>query len=130
MKSNTDLIRSTYEGAPEEKRRNLLALLADDIVWTEAQGFPYGGTYGSAETIVANVFDRLADEWIDYRSDIERYVADGETVVVFGWYSGTYRATNRSMHAAFAHRWTLHDGKIVRFFQYVDSATVRGAMAP
>jgi ketosteroid isomerase-like protein len=44
--------------------------------------------------------------------------------------SGTCRATNRSMHAAFAHGWTLHDGKIVRFFQYVDSATVRRAMVP
>jgi ketosteroid isomerase-like protein len=128
MKSNLDLVRSTYEGSAEEKGRNLLALLAKDVVWTEAEGFPYGGTYRSAEAITANVFERLGADWIDYRAEIEQFVADGETVVVFGWYSGTYRATKRSMRAAFAHRWTVHDGKIVRFFQYVDSAMVRAAM--
>jgi ketosteroid isomerase-like protein len=128
MKSNLDLVRSTYEGSPDEKRQNLLSLLSSEIVWTEAEGFPYGGTYSSAEAIVKQVFQRLAGEWLDYRSDIEQYVAEEGTVVVFGWYTGTFKATGRSMRAAFAHRWTLREGKIVRFFQYVDSAMVRQAM--
>jgi ketosteroid isomerase-like protein len=127
-KSNSDLVRSTYEGSPNEKARNLLALLARDVDWTEAAGFPYAGTYTSAEAISANVFDRIAADWIDYRSDIEQIVAEGETVVVFGWYSGTYRATSRPMRAAFAHRWLLREGRIIRFFQYVDSHMVRQAM--
>jgi ketosteroid isomerase-like protein len=128
MKSNLDLIRSTYEGTADQKIHNLLALLSSEIEWTEAEGFPYGGTYRSADAILTQVFGRLSSEWIDYRSDIERYVADESTVVVFGWYVGTFKATQRSMRAAFAHRWTLHEGKVVRFFQYVDSTMVRSAM--
>jgi ketosteroid isomerase-like protein len=33
------------------------------------------------------------------------------------------------MRAAFAHRYTLHDGRIVRMVQYVDSHQVRRAMS-
>ena len=130
IKSNTDLVRSTYEGSSAEKTRNLLALLAPQIDWTEAEGFPYGGTYTSAESIMENVFKRISAEWIDYRSEIEQFVAEKDTVVVFGWYIGTYRATNRAMRASFAHRWVLRDGKVVRFFQYVDSHAMRRAMLP
>jgi hypothetical protein len=41
------------------------------------------------------------------------------------FYTGTFKATGGSMRAAFAHRWTLREGKIIRFFQYVDSAKLR-----
>jgi ketosteroid isomerase-like protein len=125
---NVALIRTTYEGSPDDKTRNLIALLSPDIEWTEAEGFPYGGTYRDADSILANVFRPLASEWIDYRSAIDRYVGDADTVVVFGWYTGTFKATGRSMRAAFAHRWTLREGKIVKFFQYVDSAMVNRAI--
>src|ERR1700730_15128140 len=127
MKSNLALIRTTYERTARRKTQNLLALLSSEIEWTEAEGFPYGGTYRSADAILSQVFERLASEWIDYRSDLEQYVADESTVVVFGWYTGTFKATQRSMRA-FAHRWTLHEGKVVRFFQYVDSNMVCSAM--
>src|ERR1700761_1713370 len=116
MKTNTDLVRSTYEGSSEDKTRNLLALLDQDIDWTEAEGFPYGGNYTSAGSILTQVFERIAADWVGYRSDVEQYVAENDTVVVFGWYSGTYRATGRAMRAAFAHRWVLREGKITRFF--------------
>ena len=130
LRSNTDLVRSTYEGSPAEKTRKLLALLARHIHWTEAEGFPYAGTYTSAESIMENVFARISVDWADYRSETEQFVAEQDTVVVFGWYTGTYRATNRAMRAAFAHRWVLRDGKVVRFVQYVDSHVVRSAMLP
>jgi ketosteroid isomerase-like protein len=34
------------------------------------------------------------------------------------------------MSAAFAHVWTLRNGKAIRFRQYVDSALVQAAMQP
>jgi hypothetical protein len=46
MGANLDLIRATYEGSSsEENGRNLLAALAPDAAWTEAEGFPYAGTW-------------------------------------------------------------------------------------
>ncbi|MFC4213546.1 hypothetical protein ACFOWA_20315 [Pedobacter lithocola] len=48
------------------------------------------------EAIVANVFQRLATEWIAYKVTIEDYVADGDKIFAYGTYSGTYW-TNRSI---------------------------------
>jgi ketosteroid isomerase-like protein len=129
MAANLDLIRSTYEGSSsEENGRNLLATLAPDAEWTEAEGFPYAGTYVGADAIVAGVFRRLGTEWIGYRADVHTFLEDGDRVAAFGVYSGTYKATGRSMHAAFAHLYELRKGKIVRMVQYVDTVMVLKAL--
>jgi ketosteroid isomerase-like protein len=44
MSANLEIIRATYEGSSEDNGRNLLAALAPDATWTEAEGFPYAGT--------------------------------------------------------------------------------------
>ena len=41
MGANLDVIRGTYEGSSEDNGRNLLAALAPEAEWTEAEGFPY-----------------------------------------------------------------------------------------
>ncbi len=128
MGANLDLIRSTYEGSSEDNGRNLLAALAPDAEWTEAEGFPYAGTYVGAEAITAGVFHRLGTEWIGYRAEVHTFLEDGNRVAAFGVYSGTYKATGRSMSAAFAHLWELREGKIQRMTQYVDTAMVRKAL--
>ena len=130
MASNLDLIRATYEGASEENGRNLLAALAADAEWTEAEGFPYAGTYVGPEAILAGVFRRLATEWTGYRADVHTYLADGDRVAAFGVYSGTYNATGKSMSAAFAHLYRVKNGKIVSMMQYVDTLIVQRALTP
>lgn len=131
MAGNLDLVRATYEGSSsEENGRRLLAALASDAEWTEAAGFPYAGTYVGPDAIVAGVFRRLATEWIGYRADVHTFLEDGDRVAAFGIYSGTYKATGRSMRAAFAHLYEVKDGKIVRMMQYVDTHLVRKALDP
>jgi ketosteroid isomerase-like protein len=128
MGNNLAVIRGTYEGSSEDNGRNLLAALAPDAAWTEAEGFPYAGTYVGADAIVAGVFRRLATEWIGYRADVHTYLEDGDKVAAFGVYSGTYKATGKSMQASFAHLYELRNGKIARMTQYVDSHKVREAL--
>ena len=129
MGANLDLIRATYEGSSsEENGRNLLAALAPDAQWTEAEGFPYAGTYVGPDAIIACVFRRLATEWTGYRADVHTYLEDGDRVAAFGVYSGTYNATGKSMRAAFAHLYTVKDGKIATLHQYVDTLIVQKAL--
>jgi ketosteroid isomerase-like protein len=128
--ANLDLIRATYEGSSEDNGRNLLVALAPDAEWTEAEGFPYAGTYVGPAAIVAGVFRRLATEWIGYRADVHTYLEEGDRVAAFGVYSGTYKATGRSMRAAFAHLYQVRDGKIVSMTQYVDTLVVSRALTP
>jgi ketosteroid isomerase-like protein len=130
VSDNLALIRATYEGTAEQNGRNLLAVLAPDVEWTEAAGFPYAGVYVGPQAVAAQVFHRLATEWIDYRAVPHRYMADGDQVAVFGTYEGIYRATGRAMQASFAHLYTVQAGRITRMQQYVDSHMVRLAMTP
>lgn len=126
---NLELIRATYEGSSEENGRNLMAVLHPDVEWTEAEGFPYAGTYVGVEALMAGVFARLGSEWTDYRADVHTYLADGDRVVAFGVYSGTYKATGKSMRAAFAHLYEVREGKIRRMTQYVDTLMVAKALS-
>jgi len=128
MKSNLELVRGTYEGTSEENGRNLMAVLSPDVEWTEAEGFPYAGTYVGVDALMAGVFKRLGTEWTGYRADVHTYIADGDKVAAFGVYSGTYNATGKSMTSPFAHYYELLDGKIVRMRQYVDTVLVSRAL--
>ncbi len=130
MGTNLDLIRATYEGTSEENGKNLLAALASDATWTEAEGFPYAGTYVGPDAIIAGVFRRLGTEWTGYRAEVHTFLEDGDRVAAFGVYSGTYNATGKSMRAAFAHLYEVKGGKIASMTQYVDSAVVREALTP
>ena len=130
MSANLDTLRSTYEGVSSENVTRLLAVLAPDARWTEAEGFPYAGTYVGAEAIIAHVFQRLATEWIDYRAEAHHYLEQGQQIVAFGVYSGVCKATGRAMRASFAHLYTFSDGKIASMVQYVDSHLVQQAMLP
>lgn len=128
MGTNLDLIRATYEGSSEDNGRALLAALAPDAEWTEAEGFPYAGTYVGPDAILAGVFRRLASEWIGYRADVTTYLEDGDRVAAFGVYSGTYKATGKPMRADFAHLYQVRAGKIVSMMQYVDTLMVQKAI--
>lgn len=127
--TNLEIIKSTYEGdTAQENAVNLQRYVVDDVVWKEADGFPYAGTYIGFDQIAQQVFQRLAAEWIDYRFTVEGYLADGDQVVSYGTYSGQHRATGRHFTARVAHLWTLREGKIIRFEQFVDSLPVVDAM--
>ena len=127
--TNLDIIKSTYEGnTSEENGKNLAKHIAENIRWTEAKGFPYAGTYIGLEEISKNVFSRLGNEWANYKFTVEDYVVDGDKVVAFGTYSGTYYATGKYFEARAAHVWILKDGKITSFEQFVDSQTVNDAI--
>jgi ketosteroid isomerase-like protein len=49
-------------------------------------------------------------------------------VVVEARYTGTYRATGRSLDAQACHVWRVADGKVTHFQQYLDTARMQDAM--
>jgi ketosteroid isomerase-like protein len=123
--TNVEIVRSTYEGKnSEENGRNLTSHADGNIVWTEAKGFPYGGTYVGLEAIGKNVFHRLATEWTEYKFTPEGFVAEGDKVVAYGTYTAVNNSTGKPLTSRVAHLWQLKDGKIVSFEQFVDSQTV------
>ena len=128
MATHADTITSLYGAFARGDVPAVLAVLAPEVRWTEAEGFPYGGTYVGPEAVLQNVFARLGSEWQGYAAVPQELVDGGETIVALGEYSGTYRATGKAFCAPFAHVWKFRDGRVVSFRQHTDTALVQRAL--
>ena len=128
--SNLDSVRGVYDAFARGDIPAVLGFLSPHIEWTEAEGFPYGGTYVGPEAVLNGVFMRLGTEWDGFAAVPDEFIDGGDTVVALGAYGGTYKATGKSIQADFAHVWKVRDGKAVRFTQYVDTLIIQRALQP
>jgi ketosteroid isomerase-like protein len=128
MQTELDVIRGMYSAFARGDVGSVLASLASEVVWIEAEGFPSAGTYTTPDAVLHKVFMRLADEWDAFGAQPQEYVCDGRTVVAIGDYSGTCKATGKAFKAPFAHVWKLRGGAVVGFQQFTDTAVVQRAM--
>lgn len=126
--TNLNKIKAVYDAFAKGDIPTVLEVLSADIDWTEAEGFPYGGTYHGPKAVLEGVLMRLGTEWNGFAAVPHEFVDGGDTIVALGKYSGTYKATNKSFQADFAHVWKLREGKAVRFVQYVDTLLVQRAL--
>jgi ketosteroid isomerase-like protein len=128
--SNLDSVRGVYEAFARGDIPSVLNFLSTDIEWTEAEGFPYGGTYTGPQAVLAGVFMRLGTEWDGFAVVPDEFIVGRDALVALGKYSGTYKATGKSFQANFAHVWKVREGKAIRFVQYVDTLVVQRALQP
>ena len=123
--SNKEIIQGLYQSFASGDVEAVIAKFADDIVWTEADGFPLAGTYVGPQAVVENVFMRLGEFSDNWGVSVDRYIADGDTVVANGKYTWNHKKTGTPCEVRMAHVWTLADGKATAFLQHVDTAQVR-----
>jgi ketosteroid isomerase-like protein len=129
MNIPTDTVRAFYDKLGHGDVPGVLALLRDDLEWTEAERFPYySGTWRSPQEVLDKLFVPLMRDWDGFSAKAHEFIAEGDRVVSLGVYAGTSRATGKSMTAPFAHAWTVRDGRIARFDMYTDTAKVLEAL--
>jgi len=126
--SNLDSVKAIYQAFAKSDIPAVLGFLSRDIDWTEAEGFPYAGTYHGPGSVLTDVFMRLGSEWNGFAAVPDEFIDGGDAVVALGKYSGTYKATGKSFQANFAHVWKFQDGKAIRFIQHVDTLLVHRAL--
>ncbi len=127
---NVAIIGSMYAAFGSGDIPTVLSLLSPDVVWNEAENFPYadGNPYVGPEAVLGGVFARLAAEWDGFGVDMPTMLDAGDHVVVTGRYVGTFKGTGHAMNPQALHLWTVKDGKVVAFQQYVDTLAVAKAM--
>ena len=120
---NVALIQGLYAAFKAGDVPDVLARMSPDIVWNEAENFPYadGNPYRGPEAVLTGVFARLGTEWDGFAAIPDEFLDAGDTVVVLGRYHGTYKATGRAIDAQFAHVFRIADGRVVSFQQYTDT---------
>ncbi len=128
MKSNVEIAKSAYAAFAQGDIAAVLATLAPDAHWTEAEGGPYGGIFGGPQEVLEKVLVRLGQEWSAFRASPIEFVVSCDAVVTLGEYTGTFAATAKSFKAPFAHVWKFQAGRVVRFHQYTDTVLLRQPM--
>ena len=129
--ANVALVRGIYDAFAVGDVPNVLGAMSPDMVWNEAEDFPYadGNPYVGPEAVANGVFMRCATEWDGFAVQIDEIVDGGDTIMAFGRYLGTYKATGRAQHTQMAHVWRIENGKAVQFQQYANTAHIAGVIA-
>jgi ketosteroid isomerase-like protein len=128
---NVRLVRDAYDAFATGRLADVVGSFAPNIEWRLAEHHPYApasGRWTTPDDVARGLFDRVALEWQDFRCVPTRISDAGDRVVVEGRYRARYLPTGLDEDAEFCHLWTLHDGRITSFQQYVDTAQVRAVM--
>ncbi len=130
---NVALVQSVYQAFATGDVPAVLAAMSPDIEWNEAENYRYadGNPYRGPEAVLGGVFARIGGEWDDFAAVPAEFLDAGDTVVVLGRYTGSFKATGKSQDAQMVHVWRVAGGKLVRFQQYTDTlqaARVTGAV--
>ena len=128
--SNLDPVRALYAAFAKGDMPAALATMAPDIVWTEAENYPYAdrNPYVGPEAVLMGVFARIGGDWDGFAAISDELIDGGDTIVSLGHYSGTSKATGKTMRAQFAHVFRVKNGKIASFQQYADTLGTAIAM--
>ncbi len=128
---HSETIRSMYDAFARGDVVFVMGMFSPDLIWNEAENFVYadGNPYVGPQAVLGGVFVRLATEWDGFSVGPEEIIGSGETVIARGRYRGKYKATGIAVDAQFVHVWKLHNGKVVSFQQYTDTAQFRDAIA-
>ena len=123
----TDIVRSFYAALAAGNTASALGLMADDIEWIAM--WPYRATGRGPQHVATGVLIPLLAEWREVHMQPAEFVAEGDSVVSIGRFTGIHAGTGQDVDAGFAHVWTVHNGKLARFRQYIDTLAVDRARA-
>jgi uncharacterized protein len=110
---------------------NALATMDPNIIWNEAEGFPYAdrNPYIGPQAVLEGVFARIGEEWEYWNlTDIQLHDMSNNQVLSTLRYKAKYKKNGAEIDAHVAHWFTLKDGKIIRFQQFTDTGQVVRAM--
>ena len=129
MSNPGETVRSFYDALGRGDVATVLDLLDPQVQWTEAESFPYySGTWTAPSAVVNNLLIPLARDWEGFSATAHDFIVSDDRVVSLGTYSGKFKKTGRAIKVAFAHVWTVRNGKLARFDMYTDTANVLEAV--
>lgn len=116
--ANLELVQQFYGHIGAGNIEGVLGCVADDIdiINPLPDHIPFGGTYKGKDGLLAYL--GALGESIEMGLEIDKFLSDGDTVVVIGVESSSTRATDTAYRMPYVHVLTVTDGKITRFDEY------------
>jgi ketosteroid isomerase-like protein len=127
---NTKIIQDAYAAFGRRDVASLIGMMSPDIDFQAVVGasskVPSSGHRVGHEQ-VTQFFTDLAGG-VDFdRFEPQEFIAERDRVVVLGHYAGRAKPTSRHFESDWVMIFTLRDGKIVRFREFADVATINAA---
>ncbi|MEE4205045.1 MAG: nuclear transport factor 2 family protein [Erythrobacter sp.] len=128
--TNREIVMALYAGFESGDMDAVLALMADDIVWHEAENNKLAdrNPYVGPQAVLEGVFARLGEDFEGFAVEVGPVIADGDTVVMQGRYRAQAKASGAEINPQIVHWWTLKDGKIAAYQQHVDTFALARAL--
>jgi uncharacterized protein len=126
--ANTRLVQQAYQSIKAGDIQALLNSFVEDIEWElpEMENVPFAGKWQGHEG-VRQFFSKVFEVQDVIEFEPKEYVAEGDRVVALGDFLMRIKATAREFGSKWAQVWTVKDGKVTRFYEYVDTAVVSRA---
>ncbi len=128
--ARVDVVRGMYAAFGTGDIPTIIAALDAQVEWWEAENFIYAdhNPYVGPNAVLEGVFMRIGGEWDGFAVAPENVLDAGDTIIGYGYYSGSYKKTGKQVRSQFAHFFTFRDDKIVKFQQYTDTAQFQQAV--
>ncbi|SFK62201.1 hypothetical protein SAMN04487950_0222 [Halogranum rubrum] len=129
-KRNVEMVEEMYDAFNRGDVDDVLAGMADDVTWVEPEGDPLSaGTYRGPAAVMSRVFAPLDEAYETFTVTPARYIDAGDIVVAEGTMVGT-TLDGTSFEVPFVHLCELHNGKLRKFTNYMDTALLQQVLEP
>jgi ketosteroid isomerase-like protein len=119
MGTNANIVNDAYAAFGRGDIAAVLGLLADDVEWSSPRTLPHGGEFHGASE-VGGFFKSIGANWTALPLDIESVSEAGGDLVVGVLRANGTRTNGAKQSYGAAHVFTIRNGKITRFREYVD----------
>ncbi len=127
---NKKIVQDAYAAFGRGDIPSLLNSLADDVDWEGVIGAgPNVPTHGRrrGRDEVAKFFGTIAATSDFTKFEVRHFIAEGDMVAVTGHYAMVIKSTKRTFASDWVMVFTMRDGKVVHFQEFMDALALTQA---
>ena len=130
--TNLQIVKNVYAGFAAGDMEAVLKDMGDGIVWTHpgsSDQIPFAGIF-EGKAGVSRFFEIVFEQIDVLEQNIKSYIGGGDNVLVLGYEHMRVKNTGREYKSNWVHMYTLANGKIVAFEEFIDTAELVSAFNP
>lgn len=126
------VVKALYAAFDRGDLKTVVSLVSRNVVWIQygpSHLLPFAGVFHGRAGVA--YFFTLVDQTLeDVHAGQREYIVSGDRVIVPGWEDSVVRSTGAHYHVNNVHIFTVVNGKITRFEEYIDNADIAEAFKP
>jgi ketosteroid isomerase-like protein len=124
VEDNKQIVREFFEAGNRGDMERCMALVADDVSWTDMGTMKFAGTYVGRDNVTANLLMPLFSQLkAGIHTTIDRLIGEGDYVVALNrGQAETHDGT--PYNNSYCHVIKIVDGQLAEVIEYSDSALI------